>query len=164
MTPETLAWLAQKVPEFSQLGEDERKAIYDFSFLWSLFEGSVLNCHCNVGEIRKFAINLEQREGLGAISMSPYVEYLRNRYYVGEELTNHYQHLHIERSGTPAEVVEMLCNEGCSNYVQLIGCLVVIFRLRNNLFHGEKWRYQLQGQLDNFHQANKFLRNIMDCV
>ncbi len=157
-------WITQKVPEFSQLRDDEREAVNDFSFLWSLFEGSVLNCHCNVDKIRRFVRNLEQTNRLATISMSPYVGYLRNRYYVDGTLTNHYQHLHIARSGNPSEVVQMLCNENSSHSIQLIGCLVVIFRLRNNLFHGEKWRYRLQGQLYNFQQANQFLRNVMDCV
>jgi hypothetical protein len=164
LTPETLTWIARKVPEFSLLGEDEREAIYDFSFLWSLFEGSILNCHCNVGEIRKLVSNLEQRNRLNDISFAPYVEYLRNRYYVDGTLTYHYQHLHVARSGNPAEVVEMLSNEDSAESIKLIGCLVVVFRLRNNLFHGEKWRYQLQGQLDNFQHANEFLRNFMDRV
>lgn len=77
---------------------------------------------------------------------------------------SHHQHLHVERSGNPAEVAEMLCNKDYSNSVQLIGCLVVVFRLRNNFFHGEKWRYKLQGELDNFQQAAEFLRNVMNCV
>jgi hypothetical protein len=138
-----MTWLERKVPEFSSLGQEEREAIYDFSFLWSLFEGNVLNCHCNVGEIRQLVSSLEKRNRLSDIQLAPYIDYLQNRYYVDGSLTNLYQHLHVERSGNPAEVVEMLCNQDCSESVQLIGCLVVVFRLRNNLFHGEKWRYQL---------------------
>lgn len=34
----------------------------------------------------------------------------------------------------------------------------VIFRLRHNLFHGEKWSYKLEGQNDNFsHSVNVLL-------
>lgn len=164
MTLETMMWLERKVPQFSSLGQDEREAIYDFSFVWSLFEGSVLNCHCNVREIRQLASNLEQRNKLGDIQLAPYIVYLQNRYYVDGRLTSPYKHLHVERSGNPAEVVEMLCNQSCVEAVRLIGCLVVVFRLRNNLFHGEKWRYQLQGQLDNFRHANEFSRSLMDSV
>ena len=159
-----MTWLERKVPQFSGLGQDEREAIYDFSFLWSLLEGSVLNCHCNVREIRQLVSNLEQGNRLSDIQLAPYVVYLQSRYYVEGSLTSFYQHLRVERSGNPAEVVEMLCNQDCAESVQLIGCLVVVFRLRNNLFHGEKWRYQLQGQLDNFKHANEFLRSLMDSV
>jgi hypothetical protein len=161
ITEETTAWLARKIPEFAQLQHDEKSVIYDFSLLWSLFEGSKLNCNCNVGEIRKFVSKIEQR-GIDSVNLNGYVSYLRNRYYVDGNLTYHYAHLHVERSGNPAEILEMLCNEGCSTTVQLIGCLVVVFRLRNNLFHGEKWQYQMQGQYDNFQHANGFLRCLMN--
>jgi len=43
-----------------------------------------------------------------------------------------------------------------------IGCLVIIYRLRNNLFHGDKWSYNLQGQYENFTKANEFLMALMD--
>lgn len=162
MTSETTTWLASKVPEFGQLQSDEKNVIYDFSLLWSLFEGCKLDCNCNVGEIRKFVSKIEQHGRLDDINLSEYVSYLRNRYYVDGSLTRHYAHLHVERSGNPAEVLEMLCSKECSTKVQLIGCLVIVFRLRNNLFHGEKWQYQIQGQYDNFQYANGFLRCLMD--
>lgn len=164
MTPETAAWLARKVPEFAQLQDNEKDAIYDFSLLWSLFEGIKLNCNCNVNEIRQFVAEIGQRGRLGGVNLDHYVSYLRNRYYVNGNYTDHYANLHIERSGNPDEVLAMLCNEECSSAVQLIGCLVVVFRLRNNLFHGEKWQYQIQGQLDNFRHANEFLRYLMDGI
>lgn len=164
LTPETMSWLERNVPEFSQLGENERAAIYDFSLLWSLFEGSALNCQCNVLGIRRFAENSDNRIRLNDIDLNPYVSYLRQRYYVDDSPTEYFSHLNIKRSGSPEEVIEMLSNINCTNKVQLIGCLVVIFRLRNNLFHGEKWKYQLHGQLDNFQRANIFLRNLMDCT
>ncbi|MGE4501229.1 MAG: hypothetical protein AB7C96_12845 [Hydrogenovibrio sp.] len=164
MTPETSAWLSRKVPEFANLEPDEKNAIYDFSLLWSFFEGSKLNCNCNVKEIRRFVSQLNQRGRIDSFNIDKYVQYLQTRYYVDGRLTDHYKKLYLERSGNPAEVLEMLCNERCSTAVQLIGCLVVVFRLRNNLFHGEKWQYQIQGQLKNFQYANDFLRNIMDCA
>lgn len=164
MTPETSAWLAGKAPEFSQLQPDEKSAIYDFSLLWSIFEGSKLSCNCNVRKLRQFVSQVKQRGCLGNFNIDEYVQYLQSRYYVDGSFTHHYEQLHVDRSGNPSEVLDMLCNDRCSKEKQLIGCLVVIFRLRNNLFHGEKWQYQIQGQLNNFQYANEFLRNLMDGV
>lgn len=53
------------------------------------------------------------------------------------------------RPDAPAEVPETIQNLAVSKKTQVIGCLVIIFRLRNNLFHGEKWRYELVGDQDN---------------
>ena len=40
--------------------------------------------------------------------------------------------------------------------------LIIVWRFRNNLFHGEKWAYQLQGQLSNFTHANAVLMRLLE--
>ena len=34
---------------------------------------------------------------------------------------------------------------------------IVVYRIRNNLFHGMKWAYGMRGQLENFRHANAVL-------
>jgi hypothetical protein len=38
----------------------------------------------------------------------------------------------------------------------------LMLRLRNNLFHGVKWSYEMKGQLDNFQNANDVLMAVID--
>ncbi len=40
---------------------------------------------------------------------------------------------------------------------QVAALLIIVYRLRNNLFHGQKWTYKLAGQLQNFTHANAVL-------
>jgi len=40
--------------------------------------------------------------------------------------------------------------------------LIIIYRLRNNLFHGLKWAYNIQGQRSNFAHANYVLMTVLD--
>lgn len=155
-------WFEKKTPIFATLNQSDKDAIYDFSLLWSFFEGTKLDCDGNVREIRKFADSIESRNDLYDIDINNYVQYLKNRYYVDGKLTVYYKKLHIERSGNPGEVLEMLCNDSATKKVKLIGCLIIVYRLRNNLFHGEKWQYELEGQKNNFVHANEFLRRLMD--
>jgi hypothetical protein len=129
--------------------------------IWSLFEGTKLGGYCNIAEIRKFAASLEDQGTIGRCKTSKYLPYLKERYFIGGELTPHFQNLHIERSGNPEEIAEALSNEDASKKTKLIGCLGIIFRLRNNLFHGEKWQYQLRDQKSNFEHATNFLLSCM---
>lgn len=160
MTPETLEWLSHKVPGFANITVEERDAIDDFSFLWSLFEGMEMNRFCNVQTIRQYVSDLDQRGRLVDFDCETYLAYLKDRYFKDGQITNHYYHLDLERNNNPAEVMDALSNENTTRAVKVIGCLIVIYRLRNNLFHGEKWLYNLEGQLDNFSQANDFLKSI----
>lgn len=161
MTPETLEWLSHKVPGFVDLTAEERDAIDDFSFLWSLFEGKVMNRNCNLPRIRNFVQQLEEQGRLELLEVEPYIVYLRNRYFREGEVTGHYYGLNLGVHNNTEEVLETLRNEDAPVVVKVIGCLIVIYRLRNNLFHGEKWQYNLEGQLDNFTHANDFLKLIM---
>ncbi|MCW6019459.1 hypothetical protein [Enterobacter hormaechei] len=43
-------------------------------------------------------------------------------------------------------------------------CLFVCFRLRNNLFHGPKWRYFLDGQEELLLTAGTFIHSILEKV
>ena len=40
--------------------------------------------------------------------------------------------------------------------------LIVAYRFRNNLLHGEKWAYEIRDQLDNFTHANSILMKVID--
>lgn len=162
MTPETLEWLSNRVPGFTNLSSEERDAIVDFSFLWSLFEGKVMDGRCDVPRIRNYVLGLEQQGRLQIIDSEPYMGYLKNRYYTDGEVTDYFRGLHLERSGNPKEVLEALSNEEVSIEVKVMGCLIIIYRLRNNLFHGEKWQYDLQGQKNNFLDENRYLKCLMD--
>ena len=42
------------------------------------------------------------------------------------------------------------------------GLLIIVFRFRNNLLHGVKWAYQIQGQLENFCHANAVLMRAIE--
>ncbi|EBI3714135.1 hypothetical protein DRX78_13060 [Salmonella enterica subsp. enterica serovar Oakland] len=44
---------------------------------------------------------------------------------------------------------------------QLELCLFVCFRLRNNLFHGPKWRYFLNDQEELLLEAGNFIHSIL---
>lgn len=162
MTSQGLAWLEQKVPEFAQLPDKDKSEIQDFSLLWSFFEGNILNGQANVSSIRTYVESLATNGAIDSIDFNEYLAYLRDRYFKNGSYTENYQYLYMERSGNPPEVDQMLREPSNTKTVLLIGCLVVVFRLRNNLFHGDKWKYQLQGQYTNFKQANLLLIKLMN--
>lgn len=157
----TINWLSSQVPEFGELTANEKLAIIDFSLIWSFFEGACLENHASMGQIRKYVGNLTN-DIISMFDDGEIVEYFRERYTVGTAFTHHYEYLYLEKSGNPPEVTDMLLRPDASKSVELIGCLGVIFRYRNNLFHGEKWRYGLRGQQHNFERSSALLRWLIE--
>jgi hypothetical protein len=55
-----------------------------------------------------------------------------------------------------------LSNENVDRSDLASALLLIVYRYRNNLFHGEKWLYQMRDQNDNFAQANSVLMRAIE--
>jgi hypothetical protein len=45
---------------------------------------------------------------------------------------------------------------------KLTALFIIVYRLRNNLFHGSKWAYSFKGQLENFTHAGTVLMRAIE--
>ncbi|MEG6992810.1 hypothetical protein V1979_38690, partial [Pseudomonas aeruginosa] len=68
-------------------------------------------------------------------------------------MTYHFPYLNLRPSDHPGLVQAVI--EGANNDPRdrMLGLLMIVWRLRNNLFHGAKWAYQLRDQRENFTHA-----------
>lgn len=157
-----IAWLEQHAPGFSDLSEEERGLLMHFSLLWSLFEGEVLNGNASVNTIEQAVGNWNRADILTAETFAAEVAYFRMRYYADGDFTYRFHHLHLERSGNPQVVRDVLSGQDTAPESVTAALLIVVFRYRNNLFHGEKWAYQLREQEQNFVHANAVLMRAIE--
>jgi len=148
------------VPAFGHLSDREKMAVVDFALLWSFFESRCLDNNANMGRIRYYVRHLPETLGASQV-VQDLADYFKARYIENGGYSFRYQRLHLERSQNPEEVSRMLLGKGDSRET-LAGCLGIIFRFRNNLFHGEKWEYELQEQQDNFERSTALLRWLME--
>lgn len=157
-----LGWLSERVPEFGALPEGDKEAIQDFLLLWSFFEGTKLNHEANVTEIKKYVESIKCDGSLYQFNIASYIRYLHTRDFADGKLTQFYGALKGEHNKSGIDYVEkLLQGNSISKEEELIGCLVIIYCLRHNLFHGKKWQHHIQGQYDNFTRANKLLMELI---
>lgn len=83
--------------------------------------------------------------------------YFRSRYCEDGKFTYHFDHLHLRAGDKPDLVKRALKGETADLSELAAAVLIIVYRFRNNLFHGIKWAYQIQGQLENFNHANAVL-------
>lgn len=149
-------WLNDRAPGFVHLSHEERQAIADFALLWSLFEARIMDTRATPAKIVELT---EAWAAAGDIDEQTFGEALacfRDRYRRDGVFTEAFQLLRFDRGGREDLVRRVLEGEG-SVAEQAACVLSIILRYRNNLFHGEKWRYRLAGQRDNFDHANRAL-------
>jgi hypothetical protein len=157
-----IEWLCAKAPGFSDLSDEERTAITYFSLLWSFFEAEALQTNASASSI--FML-VHKWEGDGRLNISPFassLSYFRNRYFNNGKLTENFDGLHLRRNDCPELVNKVLKGENTNPADNVSTLLIIVFRLRNNLFHGVKWAYGIRGQLENFTNANEALMAALD--
>ncbi|MEH6662935.1 MAG: hypothetical protein V7679_14915 [Parasphingorhabdus sp.] len=158
-------WLKLQAGGYTNLSADERQAIHDFSLLWSLFEARVLNNNANIPRIRQRvaeAANLGAEIDAAALQES--LAYFSARYYTNGNFNHHFEQLRFQngQNGGRAEAEAVLNGTQTTAPEVLTALLAIIYRLRNNLFHGEKWTYCFKDQLDNFTHASLVLMRTIE--
>ncbi|HEY9224168.1 MAG TPA: hypothetical protein VIP27_08430 [Variovorax sp.] len=149
-------WLSTKRHGFAALSAEEQKSIADFAFIWSYFESEALGRNANYTSIVRLATMLEGTGKIDEARLAPVLAYFIARYVHGGVLSPHHPHLRLPPSHR-ALVNGVLLGTLTSPGERLAASLLIAFRFRNNLFHGEKWEYDLQGQRPNFEMASELL-------
>ncbi|MFO0754123.1 MAG: hypothetical protein U0411_12475 [Thermodesulfovibrionales bacterium] len=147
-------WLCDKVPRFSDLSCAERLEIMHFVLLWSLFEAKALDTRASAERILALSHKWAQTGRLTIDSFAQSLNYFRDRYFKEGVETDHFSRLNFRRNDNQALVRAVLKGEITNIADSVAALLIVVFRLRNNLFHGLKWADGIRGQLSNFANAN----------
>lgn len=155
-------WLSEKAPGFKHLPAQDRNAIFHFAFLWSLFEAKVMDNFARADRIREKVDEWTVAGTLEAALYDEELHYFRRRYFANGALTHHFPYLDLRAADHPELVRAVI--EGANNDPRdrVLALLMIVWRLRNNLFHGAKWAYELRGQLDNFNHANTVLMRVLE--
>jgi hypothetical protein len=148
------AWLEMMAPGFELLSAQEREAIKDFSLFWTLYEGTFLNASSSADAIIRDVHSLKAHGRLTLDPFRPAIKYFTERYFDGTNPTDVFQGLHL-RSNDHRPLVEHVVRGKSSDEAEILSAiLIIVLRLRNNLFHGVKWSYGIKDQLENFRNAN----------
>lgn len=156
-------WLNEWAPGFAELPLPDRTAIFDFAFLWSLFEGRVMNKYARADRIRERVDEWTANGTLAADLYDVELDYFRIRYFVDGQFSHNFEHLHLRDSDHPQLVQAVLQGVNNEPRDRMLALLMIIWRLRNNLFHGVKWEYHLRDQRENFGHANQVLVRLLEC-
>lgn len=153
-------WL-EKNRFYYQIDEGKLHSILYFSFVWNIYEKELCDKDGKIGmhpkdHSRKYA------EKLNDSLLSDVFNYFKNRYVLNEHPTGYFNTFEFYSEPIKHEVYGCLSNANPSNEEKLQTLLFIAFRLRNNLFHGEKQVEKLYEQNENFKQINKLLMNLID--
>lgn len=159
---DVLFWLNAHEPGARNLSEGEITSVIHFALLRSLFEAHVCGKSASAPCFRK---RVQEWSDAGVLRLKPfhlYLKYFQNRYLTDGEVNDRFARLRLRNKADREEVVAVLKGENGSPGDIMMTVLFIVYRYRNNLFHGEKWVYALAEQADNFDIANRVLADALE--
>jgi hypothetical protein len=159
---DTIDWLCSNAPGFDELPEEDRDAIFHFLLLWSFFEAEALDTRGSANAICALVKEWASQGKLNPTIFQDDLTYFRTRYFLNGTPTEHFPGLMLRENDKPALVHSVLKGDNTSPTDAVAALLIVIFRLRNNLFHGVKWAIGIHGQRANFDYANISLMKALE--
>lgn len=158
----TIEWLEAHAPGFADLSQEERAAPMHFALLWSHFEATALNTDGSVAAIENWIRRLAAQGRLRPAVFDPFLAYFKQRYFAAGQFTHNFDSLNLRRPDRRPLVEAVLSGRNTDPVDSVVVLFIVVYRFRNNCFHGAKWAYQLKDQLQNFTAANSALMSVLE--
>lgn len=163
-----LEWINQFFDNAIDVQNEGIERVRNFVLLWNMFETFGCNKNANIRTIRTAVENINATVHISNEMLNPFVDYFAGRYF-NDNGTNKaiFEGLKF-RGGDDIQAKEdvrlILTRQIVESKEVLKGLLFILFRFRNNLFHGEKQVVLLNTQISNFSYANRLLANVLDIM
>ena len=141
----SMQWLLAKAPGFQSMPEHDRDAIFNFTFLWSLFEAQIMGGFARANLI---CAKIDEWHDAGTLDADQYgaeLAYFQQRYYAEGGFTHHFSHLHLRPADQPEILESVLDGSNDHPRDRLLTVLMIVWRFRNNLFHGKNGHISFRG-------------------
>ena len=158
-------WIINKY-NYEEFNNSRIKSILFFGLIWSIFEKEVCNNNAKIFDSRTLSLNLmAQLDTQSKRRISLIWNHFLKRYIDQDthNINNIFENFTFNPNDDKNFVEYALRKQKNASYEEKCEAIIrVIFRLRNNLLHGQKDVTRLYEQNDNFKNSNKFLTILID--
>lgn len=161
-----LQWTMEFFDNSVDLNIDGIDRVRNFVFMWNIFETFACNKYANIPAIEQAVEQIDSKQPILAVTFEPYVIYFSTRYFNPNGYTTYsIEGLNFRAGATDqaakAKVEAVLNRQETTPKEILKALLFILYRFRNNLFHGNKQVVTLDGQITNFIAANGILKDVL---
>ena len=152
----TIDWINHRYA--TQIAEDDLMSIKDFSLFWNIFEATVCDTYYTHSKVSLKLADLN----LNVTEFQNNLAYFQNRYVENSDLNNRYSFLHFRDNDNEEIVRKVLLGNTTTSNEKILAIVIIVYRFRCNLFHGNKDIREINYQRENFEQANDFLMKLLN--
>jgi hypothetical protein len=157
-----IEWINRYLQVAGLIDRSQVECIRNFSLMWNLFEGHVCEQRASLDKFEKIVNKLMIKGYLHCEDYKDHVNYFKSRYITNMGTNSIFDELYINNKNSKELVINVLLDKDTNIKSVVMALLIIIYRLRNNLFHGIKSLYTINNQVDNFKRANRILMRITE--
>ena len=152
-----LEWIKNRY-SYQEFDENKIQNIQQFSLVWNIFERECCECFAKINvHPEKIAVQIINKT---LPNQQEVWNHFKRRYIRNNQITTKFESFVFQDNDKKEKVREILLSSNSSKQEQIEALLRIIFRLRNNLMHGQKNPSSFYDQDKNFKYANMFLMDI----
>lgn len=139
-----------------ELNYEDHLIIWEFVVLWNYFERNICKKEFRPDMVEDYVKVINQK------SIDSHYDYFRTRYVCNTSTNSHFERLFPSSRGRKEEVKNLLLGKENASLDKASAIILIVYRLRCNLFHGIKTADMLKQQEELFRQACIFLIDILE--
>ena len=155
-------WIARQQPSLRRFVLSEHHPLLHFALMWNIFEGEACECSASIDKLRRVAETLAARQFATHHQAVAFMAFLRSRYWRDKGLTTRFVALRFRTPKEEELVSRVLGREATSAADTIFAQLLVVYRYRNNTFHGLKTITDIFGSAELFDESARFLAATME--
>lgn len=140
------------------LNEEDLLEIKDFAFIWNVFESRICDKYFSIEKVEDAMQTIDFK----ADEFQPHLDYFKHRYMENNISNDKFIFLRFNRSDREDFVRAILLDEITNTKSIILGMIIIVYRFRNNLFHGNKDIRAINEQQENFTNANSLLMKFLN--
>ena len=152
-------WISKFLREGMCINKETIVTLSDFTLIWGIFEGAECEGNANKAAFESFSKRAASNANIQ--DLVKLVRFWRLRYVESSCLNDCFKGLNLRGSDAGAIVEQVLLNRPASEREYILALVTIVFRLRNNLFHGLKTINTLDSQRENLNHAILVLQTLM---
>ena len=154
-------WIAANCVGANQLHPDTVDVVSSFTLMWNFFEGVACDNHANIQTFARLSEKIGHHDAQMK-GLEEAVKFWTFRYWTRSEFRDRFNGLHFRPNDRKDHVEAVLRGEKVDPTSKLLAVMILVYRLRNNLFHGIKTVDMLNDQAANLDMACRALACVLE--
>lgn len=159
-------WIAQNTRGGTEISNDAQDAVASFTTMWNFFESTLCENKASVAAFERICDNLVPNHvAQGTIqTIEDCLAFWRFRYCTSDGFGHRFESLYFRPNDRRAHVEAVLEGHSTSLKDKILALMIIVYRLRNNLFHGLKTLEMLNDQVQNLTVASRSLAAFLEAL